>query len=104
MGFRDLVADVDEVVFDQLADDGAIEGKPVRGMFAAPWLQPQMGKLNTGLREPHFVIRVADADGVEKSQICSIQLPTKDGGGEYTIVRVEPGGDGLVTLVLRLKP
>lgn len=104
MGFRDLVADVDEVVFEQLADEGSIEGKPVRGMFSAPWLQPQMGKLNTGLREPHFVIRVADAEDVDKAQICSIQLPTKDGGGDYTIVRVEPGGDGLVTLVLRLKP
>ena len=104
MAFRDLVADIDEVVFEMLSDAGTIEGRAVVGMFAVPWLQPRIGRQPTALREPSFVIRVADADGVEKTQTVTIDLPVKDGGGRYTVVGVEPGGDGLVTLVLRIKP
>lgn len=103
MGFRDLVAEVDDVVFETLGDSAVIEGRPVVGMFSAPWLQPSVGRLNTGLREPHFVMRVNAADGIEKAQSISIDLPNLDGGGDYTIVRLEPDGAGLVTLVLRLK-
>lgn len=102
MSFRDLVADVDAVVYETLADVGYIEGRQVLGMFSAPWLQPQVGRLNTGLREPHFVIRVGDSDGVEKTQRVTIELPAMDGGGHYTVVRVEPDGAGQVALVLRL--
>jgi hypothetical protein len=104
MGFRDLVARVDATVFDVLADVGYVEGRRVLGMFAAPWLQPNIGRLNTGLREPTFVIRVSDADGVEKGQTVSIELQPMDGGGTYTLVRPEPDGAGLVALVLRLNP
>lgn len=102
MSFRDLVADVDAVVYGTLADVGYIEGRQVLGMFSAPWLQPQVGRLNTGLREPHFVIRVGDSDGVEKAQRVTIDLPAMDGGGEYTVVRLEPDGAGQVALVLRM--
>jgi hypothetical protein len=104
MGFRDLVAEVDDTVFNTLADTAVIEGRPVLGMFAAPWLQPQFGKLNTGLREPSFVMRTADAGEVDQGQGLTIDLPKLDGGGEYIIVRLEPDGAGLVALVLRLKP
>jgi len=104
MGFRDLVARVDATVFDVLGDVGYIEGRRVLGMFSAPWLQPNIGRLNTGLREPTFVIRVSDADGVDKGQAVSIDLPPMDGGGNYTLVRPEPDGAGLVALVLRLNP
>ena len=43
MGLRNLVTDIDSVVFDVLADTGHIEGRaePVRGMFSAPWKQPR---------------------------------------------------------------
>ncbi|AZO82634.1 hypothetical protein BOO88_16540 [Stutzerimonas stutzeri] len=103
MAFRDLVAEIDSVVFDTLADVGYIEGRRVLGMFSAPWLQPKVGRLNTGLRDPCFHIRVVDAQGVEKTQTVHIELPVLDGGGEYTLTHLEPAGDGLVALSLRLK-
>jgi hypothetical protein len=104
MAFRDLVDQVDATIFEILADVGYIEGRRVQGMFSAPWLQPQFGKLNTGLREPRFVIRLADADGVEKTQRVRIDLPPLDGGGEYDLVLIEPDGTGLVALILRMRP
>ncbi|WP_397452523.1 hypothetical protein [Pseudomonas sp. NA-150] len=105
MSFRDLVAEIDAVVFDTLSDVGRIEGRsePVLGMFSVPWLQPKVGRLGTGLREPNFVIRVADAVGLEKGMLVSIDLPEMDGGGEYDLVRPEPSGDGLVALILRMR-
>ena len=102
MAFRDLIAEVDAAVFETLADIGYIEGRRVLGMFSAPWLQPSVGRLNTGMREPHFVIRVGDSDGVEKAQHVTIELPAMDGGGEYIVVRLEPDGAGQVALVLRM--
>ncbi|MCE5978512.1 head-tail joining protein [Pseudomonas sp. JR33AA] len=104
MGFRDLIDDVDAVVFDVLGDTALIEGREVLGMFSAPWLQPKLGQINTGLREPHLVIRVGDNAGVDTRQSVMVDLPTEDGGGNYIITRIEPGGDGLVTLVLRKTP
>ena len=103
MGFRDLIAEVDAVVFETLGDTARIEGydEPVLGMFAAPWLQPKMGKLNTGLREPKFEIRVRDSHGLKKGLLVSVDLPELDGGGDYDLLQLEPGGDGLVALILR---
>ncbi len=106
MSFRDLIADVDAVVFETLGDTARIEGReePVLGMFAAPWLQPKFGKLNTGLREPRFEIRVSDSHGLEQGMLVSIDLPTLDGGGDYDLLQLEPSGDGLVALILRMRP
>ena len=104
MGFRDLISDVDDTVFDVLGDAALIEGREVLGMFSAPWLQPKLGRITTALREPHLVIRVADNAGVETRQKVVIDLPDEDGGGNYTIASIEPGGDGLVALVLRKRP
>lgn len=101
MAFRDLIDDVDDTVFDVLADRALIEGREVQGMFSAPWLQPKFGRLATALREPHLVIRVKDNAGVETRQRVEVDLPKEDGGGVYTIASIEPGGDGLVALVLR---
>ncbi|WP_028632520.1 head-tail joining protein [Pseudomonas parafulva] len=101
MAFRDLVDDVDEAIFDVLGDPAEIDGRPVLGMFSAPWLQPKLGQIRTALREPHLVIRVGDNAGVEVKQRVVIDLPAEDGGGKYTIAGSEPGGDGLVTLILR---
>ncbi|MFV0929326.1 head-tail joining protein [Pseudomonas jessenii] len=105
MAFRDLVADVDAVVFETLGDSARIEGRdePVLGMFAAPWLQPKFGKLNTGLREPRFEIRVSDSHGLEQGLLVSIDLPALDGGGDYDLLQLEPSGDGLVALILRMR-
>lgn len=104
MAFRDLIEEVDDAVFDVLGDRALIEGREVSGMFSAPWLQPKLGQINTGLREPHLVIRVGDNAGVDARQSVTIDLPPEDGGGSYIITRIEPGGDGLVTLVLRKSP
>ncbi|CAI8815880.1 RecJ_OB domain-containing protein [Pseudomonas sp. IT-P74] len=105
MAFRDLVAEVDAVVFETLGDSARIEGRdePVLGMFAAPWLQPKFGKLNTGLREPRFEIRVSDSLGLEPGLLVSIDLPALDGGGDYDLLQLEPSGDGLVALILRMR-
>jgi hypothetical protein len=105
MGFRDLIAEVDAVVFETLGDTAWIEGReePVLGMFAAPWLQPKIGKLNTGLREPRFEIRVSDSQGLKKGLLVRVQLPELDGGGDYDLLQLEPSGDGLVALILRLR-
>jgi hypothetical protein len=105
MGFRDLIAEVDAVVFETLGDTARIEGRdePVLGMFAAPWLQPKIGKLNTGLREPRFEIRVSDSQGLKKGLLVRVELPELDGGGDYDLLQLEPSGDGLVALILRLR-
>ncbi|NAO25938.1 hypothetical protein PsdCFBP2356_04995 [Pseudomonas syringae pv. dysoxyli] len=104
MAFRELIETLDDAVFDVLSDTAFIEGREVAGMFSAPWLQPKLGRINTGLREPHLVIRVADAQGVAERQQVRIDLPVQDGGGTYTLIRQEPGGDALVTLILRINP
>lgn len=104
MSFRDLVDEIDSIVFDTLSDVGYIEGRKVLGMFSAPWLQPKIGRVTTGLRDPCFEIRVGDAVGVEVGQTVQIDLPAMDGGGTHVLVKLEPGGDGLVALLLRLKP
>lgn len=104
MSFRELIEEIDSIVFETLSDVGHIEGRKVLGMFSAPWLQPKIGRMKTGLREPCFEIRVADAQGVEAAQTVQIDLPALDGGGVYTLISLEPGGDGLVALVLRLNP
>lgn len=103
MAFRDLIADLDAVVFETLGDTARIEGRdePVLGMFAAPWLQPKIGRLNTGLREPRFEIRVSDSGGLSKGLLVSVDLPELDGGGDYDLLQLEPSGDGLVALILR---
>ncbi|GLO24180.1 head-tail joining protein [Pseudomonas putida] len=101
MAFRDLLVDVDDTVFEVLGDPALIDGREVLGMFSAPWLQPKLGQIRTALREPHLVIRVGDNSGVAVKQKVVIDMPVEDGGGNYTIAGIEPGGDGLVTLVLR---
>jgi hypothetical protein len=101
--FREQVEEMDAQLLDGLGDRGLIEGREVVGYFDAPWLQPQFGNLKTGVREPRFVIRVADAVGVEKAQSVRMDLSAVDGGGDYTVVSVEPSSDGLVALILRMK-
>jgi hypothetical protein len=106
MGIRELMADVDDIVFETLGDRARIEGRsePVLGMFSAPWLQPRIGRMNTAIREPRFEIRVADTDGLSKGLLVSVDVPGLDGGGDYDLLQLEPTGDGLVALILRKRP
>ncbi|UST93764.1 head-tail joining protein [Pseudomonas siliginis] len=106
MSFRELLEDIDDTVFETLGDTARIEGcdEPVLGMFAAPWMQPKMGSLKTALREPKFEIRVRDSHGLKRGLLVSVDLPELDGGGDYDLLQLEPGGDGLVALILRKRP
>lgn len=106
MGIRELMADVDDIVFETLGDRARIEGRnePVLGMFSAPWLQPRMGRMNTAIREPRFEIRVAEAAGMSKGLLVTVDVPELDGGGDYDLLQLEPTGDGLVALILRKRP
>lgn len=95
MNFRELTRDLDDTVFDVAADDALLNGKPVRGMFAAPWLQPQFGRLKTALVEPHIVLRNADAANASHASTLIFE------GEDYEVVSIEPDGTGLTTLILR---
>ncbi len=93
--FRELAAEMDSAIFGELADDATIDGRPVRGMFSAPWLAPQVGRLNTGIVEPHLIVQDADAGGVGNGAQVVF-----DGLG-YDVVAIEPDGTGVTVLVLR---
>lgn len=98
--FGELVDGMDELLQDELGDVATINGVPVRGYFGAPWLQPRMGQVKTGLREPHFQVTAAIASGAAKGDIVHIDLPAPD-GGDFTLVELQPDGTGMVNLVLR---
>jgi len=106
MAFRELIDDIDEVVFETLGDSALIEGRtePVLGMFSAPWKQPAFGKVQTAIREPRFEIRVKDSDGLSQGLRVTIDLPSLDGGGDYDLLQLAPDGNGLVALILRKRP
>jgi hypothetical protein len=103
VAFRDLIDDIDDVVFETLGDSAQIEGRaePVLGMFSAPWKQPAFGKVHSAIREPRFEIRVKDSDGLSKGLRVTVDVPALDGGGEYDLLQLEPNGNGLVALILR---
>lgn len=104
MAFRDQVAAMDAQVLDVLSDDALIEGRAVQGFFSSPWVQAKFGRTNTAVREPVFSVLSAAAEGVVPNQTLDIDLPTADGGGIYTILKLEPDGTGWVNLILRIKP
>jgi len=103
VAFRDLIDDIDDVVFETLGDSAQIEGRaePVLGMFSAPWKQPAFGKVHSAIREPRFEIRVKDSGGLSKGLRVTVDVPALDGGGEYDLLQLEPNGNGLVALILR---
>jgi hypothetical protein len=103
VAFRDLIDDIDDVVFETLGDSAQIEGRaePVLGMFSAPWKQPAFGKVHSAIREPRFEIRVKDSEGLSKGLRVTVDVPALDGGGEYDLLQLEPDGNGLVALILR---
>ena len=97
MDFRALVAGMDDAIFGVLGDSALFPDReePVRGMFSAPWLAPQVGRLNTGIVEPHLIVQDADAGGVGNGAQVVF-----DGLG-YEVVAIEPDGTGVTVLVLR---
>ncbi|WP_109512579.1 head-tail joining protein [Pseudomonas ovata] len=101
MAFRDQVAAMDQQLLDALGDDALIEGRPVPGFLTVTWLQPKLGQLRTGLREPTYSVRITDVVGIAEGQNLICQLAPEDGGGRYVITRCEPDGTGWINLVLR---
>lgn len=93
--FAALVAGADAAVFGALADLVTLNGTQVRGMYRAPWQQPDLGTLRTGLVEPVVVVREGDALSAAPGSTLA------HAGRSYTVVAIEPDGTGLVALVLR---
>lgn len=103
MAFRVQVVAMDVQLLEVLGDEVMIEGRdePVPGFFSAPWLQPKIGRINTGVREPVFAIRIAEAKGIKEGQHLVCLLAAEDGGGRYVITKREPDGTGWINLILR---
>ncbi|MFJ1213291.1 head-tail joining protein [Burkholderia pyrrocinia] len=96
MAFRDLMAAVDAAVKRDLADDDVtIDGKPVQGMFAAPWLGPDLGTQRTNLIAPVLHITDDDAARVNEGSIVVAA------GARYRVVELHPDGTGWTILILR---
>ena len=96
MAFRDLVTDLDAAVVRDLADDDIrIDGVPVPGMFAAPWLGPDLGHQRTQLEHPQVSVRDRDAAGIREGSIVDA------GGSRYRVFELQPDGTGWTVLLLR---
>ncbi|WP_350025792.1 head-tail joining protein [Pseudomonas fulva] len=103
MAFRENVAFMDSALLGVLGDEAEIDGlaEPVPGFFSAPWLQPKLGQINTGLREPTFTVRIMHANGIKEGMHLVIKLAPEDGGGRYVIAARKPDGTGWINLTLR---
>jgi len=98
MAFRDLVADLDAAVIRDLADDDIkVDGRSVPGMFAAPWLGPDLGTQRTQLDHPQVSILDADVvvHDIREGSIVEV------GEERYRVFELQPDGTGWT--VLRLK-
>jgi hypothetical protein len=96
MAFRDLVADLDAAVVRDLADDDIkVDGVPVPGMFAAPWLGPDLGHQRTQLDHPQVSVRDADATDIREGSIVDV------GHDRYRVFELQPDGTGWTVLLLK---
>ncbi|AOK53462.1 hypothetical protein [Burkholderia stagnalis] len=96
MAFRDLVADVDAAVLRDLGDaDITIDGQPVDGMFASPWLGPDLGSQRTQLVAPVFHLRDRDATNVRQGSVLV------SNGERYRVLEAKPDGTGWTVLILQ---
>lgn len=93
--FNTLATRLDTAVYFHLADPATLDGATVRGMFVAPWTQPRLGTMNTGVVAPTLMLRDADAAKAAHGSRVGFQ------GRYFDVVSVEPDGTGLTSLVLR---
>lgn len=112
--FRDRFNDRTQRILKRVGDRATLEdGSVVLGTFENPFLDRQaQGKSGKGLAsgidaaelaEPRFTVMAADAARLPKGAALTIELPAHDGGGRYTVVRLEPTGDGMTALVLEVE-
>ncbi|MBU9373621.1 hypothetical protein KTE28_04700 [Burkholderia multivorans] len=96
MAFRDLISDVDAAVLRDLGDaDITLDGQPVEGMFALPWLGPDLGSQRTQLVAPVFHLRDQDAVAVRQGSILIAN------GERYRVLEAHPDGTGWTVLILQ---
>jgi hypothetical protein len=96
MAFRDLVADLDDAVVRDLADDDIrVDGVPVSGMFAAPWLGPDLGRQRTQLDHPQVSVRDSDAANIREGSVVDVS------GDRYRVFELQPDGTGWTVLLLQ---
>jgi hypothetical protein len=96
MSFRELVADLDDAVLRDLADDDiTVDGEPVRGMFAAPWLGADLGRQRTQLEHPQVSVRDVDAARMVQGSVVIV------GADAYVVFELQPDGTGWTVLLLR---
>lgn len=96
MAFRELVADLDAAVIRDLADDDIlVDDVPVPGMFAAPWLGPDLGHQRTQLDHPQVSVRDSDAAGIRVGSIVDV------GDDRYRVFELQPDGTGWTVLLLQ---
>lgn len=97
MDFEQIFSGLDNTLLNAMGDDAIVdELVTVRGLFEAPWLQPQMGTLRTSIQEPMFTARSVDLALVTENSVLTIK------GANYEVVPpFEPDGTGLTKLILR---
>lgn len=95
MAFRDLMAAVDAAVKRDLSDEVTIDGKPLQGMFKAPWLGPDLGTQRTQLVAPILDITDDDAAGVAVGSIVVAR------GERFRVFEIHATGTCWTVLILR---
>ena len=95
MAFRDLMAAVDAAVKRDLSDEVTIDGKPLQGMFKAPWLGPDLGTQRTQLVAPILDITDDEAAGVAVGSIVVAR------GERFRVFEIHATGTGWTVLILR---
>lgn len=95
MNFSDLTAETDQAVLDACGDDAQLDGRPVRILYCAPWIEPRIGTLRTDITQPMAYLPADNLGGAAAGSVIS------HGVDEYDVVAVEPDGTGWVGLVLR---
>ena len=94
--FKQTFAQNDASIIAALGDDALLDGQPVRGLFDAPWLQQQLGGLNTSIQEPQFTGRSVDLSAAANGSVLRVN------GSDYEVMPpIEPDGSGMTTLYLR---
>ncbi|ODP33077.1 hypothetical protein [Pandoraea sp. ISTKB] len=96
MSFRDLAAEVDDAVEDELSDDDiSINGLPVPAMYSEPWLAPDLGQQPTALTGPQIRVRDMHVRGLR------VGVGVQVGEQAYRVYEIKPDGTGWTVLLLR---